>query len=349
MMKAFPYLFLILFIISCQKPDNTEIKSQVSNGDPWLIPKDDVLNFNSEKDRIQSIDYPEFIPINESNLKPNDLVLVAHIGDETKIYPISILDAHEVVNDIIYDGYFSVTYCPLTGSGMLWNREIDGKVTEFGVSGMLYNRNLMPYDRNTESIWSQMETKCVNGSLIGIAPETKALLETKFSTIKMAFPEAIVLAQHDCDSNVCEISGFLKTDPIDGETVSLPADQEYFGFVKNESLLLFNFALFSEGTQLFRTNFQGSSLLVCGNNSLHYFTAFLNNGSSRNYTFSVVQNAFPIIMEDDHGNKYNVFGEVTEGPGKGSSLETATAYNARTFAWELFFNEIELFTNVTSN
>ena len=345
-MKAFPYLFLFLFFISCQKPDNTEIIGNVSNGDTWLIPKDDVLNYNTEKDRIQSIDNPEFIPINESNLKPSDLVLVAHIGDETKIYPISVLDAHEIVNDEINDNYFSVTYCPLTGSGMLWNREIDGKVTEFGVSGMLYNRNLMPYDRNSESIWSQMEMKCVHGSMIGIIPKTKALIETRFSTIKSAFPNAKVLAHNDCDAGICvgtKQGNLHKNDPVDEEDFTLSLDQQYFGIVNNDRLLLFNFKLFKEGVQVFTTNFRGTPLIVCGSNELHFYTAFVKNTSGTVNTYSPVQNEFPVIMKDDHGNKYDAFGYVIEGPDKGGHLETATAYNARTFAWDLFFDDIELY------
>ena len=336
-------LFIVVVLIAaCTKPESPAEESTAGDKDLWLVPPEKVLYKDLPKDRIQSIDQPVFIPLDESDVKPDDLVLVAHIDGQTRIYPVSILDIHEIVNDNINNDYFAITYCPLTASGMLWNREIDGELSEFGVSGMLYNENLMPYDRNTGSIWSQMKTKCVHGSLMGNIPETKALLETKFSTIKAAFPGAFVLVHEACDSTSCG-RDLLKNDPVEGETVDLPLDQQYFGFAKNESLLLFNLELFGDGTQVFTTNFQGTSLLVCGNKDLHFFIAFLRNNSAAGDVFSALQNEFPLIMKDNRGNKYDIFGKVAEGPDKDARLETATTYLARTFAWELFYNKIEVF------
>lgn len=334
------FLFGFLFVAaSCTKNDNP--RSATPSGDEglWLVPPGKVLFKDLPKDRIPSIDNPQFIPEGQSSLKPDDIVLAARILGETRIYPVRMMDAHEIVNDQVNDYYFSITYCPRTGSGMLWNREINGKVTEFGVSGMLYNKNLMPYDRNTESIWSQMKMQCVNGILIGMIPETKSVLEIKFSTLINAYPNAMVLNPAGLRQ-----TGFLKNDPVDGDNnMTLPLDQQYFGIVKNDRLLLFNFQLFKEGIQIFTTNFQGSSLVVCGSYESHFYTAFLNKTSADKYKYSPVQNELPVIMKDDRGNRYDLFGEVVEGPDKGSRLETATAYVARSFAWDLFFSDIELF------
>ncbi len=334
------FLFGFLFVAaSCTKNDNP--RSATPSGDEglWLVPPGKVLFKDLPKDRIPSIDNPKFIPAGQSNLKPNDLVLVTNAGIETRVYPVQIMDAHEIVNDQINGEYFAITYCPRTGSAMQWNRKINGKVTEFGVSGMLYNENLMPYDRNTESIWSQMKMQCVNGILIGMIPETKSVLEIKFSTLINAYPNAMVLNPAGLRQ-----TGFLKNEPDDGENnVILPSGQQYFGIVKNDRLLLFNFQLFKEGVQVFITNFRGSSLIVCGSYELHLYTAFLNKTSADKYKYSPVQNELPVIMKDDRGNRYDLFGEVVEGPDKGSRLETATAYVARSFAWDLFFSDIELF------
>jgi len=337
-------LFFAVLIISCTKKDNPPTTSPSGDMDLWLVPPEKVLYKDLPKDRIQSIDHPHFINITESNLKPDDLVLITSVENEIKIYPVAIMDVHEIVNDSANKNYFSVTYCPLTESSMLWNRKINGKVTEFGVSGMLYNENLMPYDRNTESIWSQMRLQCVHGSLMGNVPATNAIIETKFSTIQSAFPEAKVLEHDGCDSGVCgglKETAFLKDDPVDGDTVDLPPDQNYFGIVKQEQLLLFNTELFSDSIQLFTTSFRGSSLLVCGNKELHFYTAFVNKSSGK--TFRALQNSFPLIIEDNNGNRYNIFGTVKEGPEQGNRLEPATSYLARTFAWELFFTNVTLF------
>jgi len=342
-MKAFNYIILFFIVASCQKPYDTKLGQENSNQDVWLVPENKVLYQDSEKDRIQSIDDPHFISVNESNLKPDEMVLVTKHNEVTKIYPVSVLAVHEIVNDNIGNNYYSLTYCPLTESGIIWNREINGEIMTFGVSGMLYNENLMPYDRATESIWSQMGTKCVNGKLIGLVPETYSLLETKFSTIQYSYPDALVLSHANCDSISCGRSGNLKKEPLDDETFILPSDQDFFGFIRNDNLLLFNLALFTEETQVITAHFQGASLIVCGNQELHFYTAFLKNQNNNHFIFEAVQNEFPIVMTDNTGNKYDVFGYVIEGPDKGFHLEKANAYLARTFAWELFFKNIKLY------
>ena len=347
MIKKWPaYLFVLLFVAtSCTKKEANTSTTASGETELWLVPPGKVLFKDQPKDRIPSIDDPHFVPADQSRLKPDDLVLVTNAGGEIRVYPVEIMNAHEIVNDQINDEYFAVTYCPRTGSGMRWNRKVNGMVTEFGVSGMLYNENLMPYDRKTESIWSQMKTQCVHGKLMGAFPETNMLPETRFSTIKKAYPNARVLDDSDCESDSCggkKQGGFLKDEPVDQDTIDLPSGQQYFGIVKNNRLLLFNFKLFDGGMQLFTTNFQGSSLIVCGSSENHLFTAFLKN-TSGNYTYSPVQDQLPVILQDNFGNQYDIFGKIVQGPEKGKQLEPALAYFARTFAWELFFTDIEIF------
>jgi len=48
-----------------------------------------------------------------------------------------------------------VTFCPLCGSAVVYNRDVDGEKVRFGVSGKLYESNLLMYDDVTESLWSQ--------------------------------------------------------------------------------------------------------------------------------------------------------------------------------------------------
>ncbi|MGQ9643623.1 MAG: DUF3179 domain-containing (seleno)protein, partial [Ignavibacterium sp.] len=54
-------------------------------------------------------------------------------------------------------------------------------------------------------------------------------------------------------------------------------------------------------------------------------------------TLTSVQNQLPIIMIDTDGNKYNLFGEVTEGPKQGGKLKSVTSMVAYWFAWAAFY------------
>jgi hypothetical protein len=132
------------------------------------IPLKDIKDGGPRRDGIPSIDKPAFLSIAAAGyLKDEDLVMsVSHRGT-TRAYPIRILNYHEIVNDSIDDLFFSVTYCPLCGTGMVFNREIEGEVTTFGVSGLLYQSDVLLYDRASESLWTQLRMRSVAGSRVG--------------------------------------------------------------------------------------------------------------------------------------------------------------------------------------
>jgi hypothetical protein len=75
---------------------------------------------------------------------------------------------HEIVNEIAGGKPISVTYCPLTGSTLVFAGELaDGRATTFGTSGMLDNSNLVMYDRVTKSMWPQLLGVAVRGERKG--------------------------------------------------------------------------------------------------------------------------------------------------------------------------------------
>ncbi|MBI2671418.1 DUF3179 domain-containing protein [Candidatus Woesearchaeota archaeon] len=120
------------------------------------------------KDCIPSIDNPNFLKINEQNfMKSNDLIIGINLNNIQKAYPIKILNWHEIVNDNFENTPIVITYCPLCASSLAFERTINTKKVEFGVSGKLYNSDLIMYDRLTETYWSQIEGKAIVGELTG--------------------------------------------------------------------------------------------------------------------------------------------------------------------------------------
>lgn len=125
-------------------------------------------------------------------LTPDDRVVGVERDGEARAYPLRILNWHEVANDN-FGGPLLVTFCPLCGSGVTANRLVDGKETRFGVSGLLWNSDLVMYDEQTESLWSQIAATAVRG------PKTGELLDLVPSTIttwdawQESHPETTVL------------------------------------------------------------------------------------------------------------------------------------------------------------
>lgn len=137
-------------------------------------------------DGIPALDHPPFTTYNPLTIDPeapfyledSDLVIVVSQNGETKIYPHKVLDWHEIVNDEVGGVSLSVTYCPLTGTGKVWKREDEDITAGFGVSGLLYNSNLLAFDRSTESFWHQLEGVSVFGDRIDERLELIPFVET---------------------------------------------------------------------------------------------------------------------------------------------------------------------------
>ena len=106
-------------------------------------------------------------------LDDSDRVVGVFLDGVPLAVPLNILYHHEIVNLSGDTEAIAVTYCPLTGSSLAFDRStVDG--AEFGVSGLLYQSNLIMYDRRTnESLWPQMfaQARCgpQDGQLIARA------------------------------------------------------------------------------------------------------------------------------------------------------------------------------------
>ncbi|MBC74573.1 MAG: hypothetical protein CME64_01010 [Halobacteriovoraceae bacterium] len=189
-MKAFILIFLSLLFISA-----TATKNGFELKDP-LIPIDDILSGGPPRDGIPSIDEPEFISSRKAKkvFGPEERALIIEVGGTKKAYPTSILNWHEVVNDKISDFNIVVTYCPLCGSGIIFLSEYGGKNLEFGVSGLLYQSDVLLYDRLTESLWSQLELKAISGRYKGTPMTPLPSKHLNLHTYLDENPDALVLS-----------------------------------------------------------------------------------------------------------------------------------------------------------
>ncbi len=160
----------------------------------WLVPHNEVRSGGPGKDGIPAISTPEFGSVAQSTfMEKSDFIVGISDGSNIKAYPHDVLDWHEIVNDGIGQIDYSVIYCPLTGTATAWDRNVDGKVTSFGVSGLLYNTNIVPYDRATDSNWSQLFDKAIFGKNKGEKPKTYMVLETTWQTWQKLYPDSKIM------------------------------------------------------------------------------------------------------------------------------------------------------------
>lgn len=176
---------------------NPEIKVD-EQGVKYIIHPTKLMSGGPPKDGIPSIDKPRFVTVAKADrwIKDNELVLAIIYKGVKRVYPLQILVWHEIVNDVITGDPVLVTYCPLCGSGIAYERIIDGESVEFGTTGKLYNSNLVMYDRKTDTYWTQIDGKAIIGELTG-----RELKEISIDTVswlewKEAHPDSEVLSQN---------------------------------------------------------------------------------------------------------------------------------------------------------
>lgn len=341
------YPLLVLAYLSCNGPSG----SDAVTGE-WLIPKDQVLDGGPGKDGIPALTNPAFVGSSSAlYLRDDDLVIGVKSGDVVRAYPHPILDWHEIINDEIGAFQFSLTYCPLTGSGISWNRRINGTATTFGVSGLLYNTNLIPYDRATNSNWSQMKLQCVNGPLIGTQIEVFPIVETTWRTWKRMYPQTLVVSSNTGYSRPYGSYpyGDYRTSntllfPISNRDNRLPLKERVHGVIAGGRAKVYRISQFADTVTTINDHVDGVPIVVVGSAAENFAASFerrLPDGTE--LSFAPVTNRLPIVMIDNEGTVWDVFGVGVSGPRAGTTLRPGRAFTAYWFAWATFFPGVEIY------
>jgi hypothetical protein len=150
------------------------------------------------RDAIPSIDDPEFDA--EYFGQPDDDVIVVDRDGDARAYPVRILHYHEIVNDDFGGDPIAVTWCPLCGSAVVYERTVNHQVLTFGVSGKLADDDLVMYDRETESEWKQSLGKCIAGDLEGTTLSVRPASTVSWATFRERYPDGVVLQPTDAKS-----------------------------------------------------------------------------------------------------------------------------------------------------
>ncbi len=350
----FTSLLIICFILvncSSSNPSSDDATGGGPGGDDdgsqpsstWLIPINDVKDGGPGKDGIPSIENPFFETANTvTSMSDNDLVIGIKLGDVIKAYPHYILDWHEVVNDMLGDTNVTLSYCPLTGTAFAWKSLAGNTFSTFGVSGLIYNANLILYDRETDSNWSQILQKCVNGELIGEVPSKLSVIETDWKTWKDSFPNSLVLTEETGFDKPYgtypygaykTIHDFFLFQPAPLNP-ALPNKQRVFALLNDTQSKVYKFSDFIGG-KVIRNSVFNTEYLIVGDENL--IVAFEISESLGTLTYAYDFQGSENFFMDSEGNKWNMFGEAIEGPRAGQKLNKASSVNSMWFAIAAFF------------
>src|SRR6266850_5000306 len=142
-----------------------------------LVPKGKIVSGGMVTDALPPLTEPKAITLARlagletigrgKYLVPSDKVIAVVVDGASRAYPLRVLVWHEVVNDTVGGVPIVVTYNPLSEGIAVFDRRVAGETLAFGVSGLLYQSNLLMYDRRperaAESLWSQLQARAIAG------------------------------------------------------------------------------------------------------------------------------------------------------------------------------------------
>lgn len=161
-----------------------------------LVPHGEIARGGPQKDGIPALTDPAFVTAAEATFVAEDdrVIGVARNG-LAKAYPLALMNWHEIVNDRFGDEEaVVVTYCPLCFTGMAFEATLGGARLLFGVSGLLYNSDVLLYDRRTESLWSQLQQQAISGPMKGQRLGVVPSVNTTWREWRRRHPQTLVLS-----------------------------------------------------------------------------------------------------------------------------------------------------------
>ncbi len=172
--------------------------AEVLNGfqlEPALIPVKEIMRGGPPRDGIPALDHPAHIAAAQADWRDDELVVGVERAGVARAYPLALLVWHELVNDEIGGEAILVSYCPLCGTALVFDRRHGGRVRRFGVSGLLYQSDLLMFDRESESLWSQITARAVTGPLAGQSLSILRSNMVPWGRWRQAHPETTVLSR----------------------------------------------------------------------------------------------------------------------------------------------------------
>ena len=336
-----------ILIMGCGS-DPIEPSVNPTGGD-WLVNANEVFDGGPGKDGIPSVDSPVHINVADVDFQAdNDLVDVVYYDGAPVAYGHQILDWHEIVNDNRNGISVAVTYCPLTGTGIGWSRMVNGSETEFGVSGLLYNTNLIPFDRNSDSNWSQIRQDCINGDLIGETIDQVQLIEMRWDAFKEGFPDAVAISEDTGftrDYNAYPYGDYRTNNdrllfPVNSADTQLPRKERVLGVLDGADVTVFTFDVLEMNNGIIHTTIGERNIIVFGERSRNFINAMEIPASDvGNYRYD--SGMFPNVLVHNDDTRYNLFGDNTDA--EGEDLAYAANYIGYYFSFPAFFDVVTVF------
>jgi len=348
---------------ACGGGDGTspiQIDDNSPSNDPFCsIPETEIFSGGVGRDGIPSLENPLFVPpdhLEASYLQDTDRVIGFEIGDDFLAVPHRILWWHEIVNLDDYGVPVAVSYCPLTGSSMVFDRTpLQGAA--LGVSGLIHKNNLIMFNRRSdggqESLFPQMMREARCGPLDGSPLPMYPSVEMRWGAWKELHPGTGVVTgvqpylrdyQTYPYNNYEDLNSTETLYPHEEfDTRRLPKERVLGIPLDQGSGMAYPFVVLeSRGSKVVvHDDVMGTqSVVVFWSTEAQSAAAFVPEAEGQPLTFEVRGDGF---FDVETESEWAMGGRAISGPLAGSVLEPVTeAYVSFWFAWATFHPSTEV-------
>jgi Protein of unknown function (DUF3179) len=329
-----------------------------------LVPLDEIISGGPPPDGIPAIDRPVFVPPAAADewLGPLEPVLALEIAGDARAYPLQILMWHEIVNDTVGGTPVAATYCPLCNSGLAFDRRVEGVVLDFGTSGKLYQSDLVMYDRQTHSLWAQMEGRAIVGTRAGTRLRPIPAHTLAYHEWKAAHPGGKVLSRDTghhrpygtnpyVGYDQPDVRPFLFTGRLDERR---PPKARVVGIVVSGQARAYPWAML-ETRRVIHDTLGGEPVVVLYRpgalSALDRARIPESRAVGATGAFSPVLEGTPVALEavpdgfrdGQTGTLFNLLGAAVRGPLAGKRLRPIPHVDAFWFAWAAFHPQTSIY------
>lgn len=350
-MRGILILALAFVVASCD--DESSVTAPRVNTNECSVPTSSLVSGGVPKDGIPALTNPRFVAASEATyLSDDSRVIGVRIGNEVLAVPHNILWHHEIAN-LNRDGTaIAVTYCPLTGSSMAFDRsEVDG--AEFGVSGLLFKNNLVMYDRNAEeSLWPQMNREAGCGVRNEMPLPMRSVIEMTWEGWRTLHPNTKVVSANTGHSRNYRDSGYpygnYEDPDNEGLLFNMPIDdrrppkERVLGIPTDGGIALPFGELDAAPFHVAAVKNGNRDVVFFWDRERQSAMAFLPEANGSMLAFEARENGF---VDRSTSSRWTVDGRAVSGSLQGTQLQPISeAYVAFWFAWAAFHPNTELWT-----
>ncbi|MFQ5689493.1 MAG: DUF3179 domain-containing protein [Gemmatimonadota bacterium] len=320
------------------------------------LPPDRIMDGGTARDGIPSLLDPVMVAKDDPEadyMLDTDRVIGFHLDGQWMAIPHNILWWHEIVNLTTGTGArIAATYCPLTGSSMLFDLRSPG-VSRFIVSGLLFNNNLMMLDKDSESLWPQMFAQARCGAKDGVFLPMLPSIEMRWGAWKQLHPETLIVSGNTGFSRDYTLYPYGLYEDLDAPPLfDMPLNdrrrrtkERLLGIPFNDGGMAFPYLELQEQgpTGVAQAVVGGQTLVVFWDEQAYGAMAYLRSANGLVLDFKA-QNG--TIVDVQTGSTWRIDGLAIAGPMAGTQLRAIdNAFVSFWFSWSAFHPQTEIWTN----